>query len=96
MERDKVDGTIQHIQYFRLQLNVDIMRRFDWFKGWPQTYEESKDLFKQIPKAKRWLQYVTASRVVVLFPQDSTEKEVLHALELLVSDLRKRWKPETT
>jgi len=95
LELDKTDGYFNMVQYGRLDIPVAIMRKFGVFKGWfVNNYKEGKKAFLSIPKEKRRFPYVSASRVVVMFPSDATEEEVLDALQFLVSDLKRRWKRE--
>jgi len=92
MDMEKVDGKFHMPQYMRLDIPVEIQRKFGIFKGWPSSYKDAKEKYQSIPKEKRYFPYVTASRVVVMFPSDATEEEVIQALEFLVADLKRRWK----
>jgi len=92
MDRDKVDGMFHMPQYMRLDIPVEVQRKFGVFKGWPTNYKDAKQKYQSIPDTQRYFPYVSASRVVVIFPNDATEQEVKEALEFLVKDLKRRWK----
>ena len=94
MDKDKVDGRFHMPQYMRLDIPVDIQRKFGIFKGWAVNYEDGKQKYLSIPEEQRYFPYVLASRVVAMFPNDATEKEVVESLEFLLNDLKRRWKDE--
>ena len=89
----KVDGHFNMVQYGRLDIPVAVMRKLDIFLGWGE-YKEIKKKFKAIPPEKRKFPYVMASKVIVMFHPDLTEKEVITSLEFLLSELKNRWKEE--
>ena len=92
LDEAKVDGHCNYVQFGRLDIPVDLQRRWDLYRGYAFKYREARQKFLTIPKEKRRIQYVSASRVVVMFPSDATEDEVLDALQFLLNDLKRRWK----
>jgi len=84
------DGYIRLVQFGRVDVPVKILRAFGWFKGWPKTYEEAKKLFKAIPKERRKVPFIMSGRVVVAYPQDATDEEIIKSLELLLITLRNK------
>jgi len=94
LKKTDVDGYFRLVQLGRLNIPVDIERKWQIFRGYPQTYKEAKGMFQSIPDEKRTLLFILASRVVVMFPSDASKSEVLRSLEFLLGDLKERWKEE--
>ena len=86
------EGVFNYCQFGRFNVPADVQKKLGLYRGWGKTAEECKRLFKSIPKEKRKIPYVSASRIVVLFPPDATPEEVIESLEFLVADLKRRWK----
>lgn len=89
---EKVDGHFTLVQLNRLAIPANIQRKFGIYQGWGGTYAEAKKKYESIPKERRRIPYVLASRVVVMFPSDASKSEVLRSLEFLLADLKERWK----
>jgi hypothetical protein len=88
----EVEGVFNYCQFNRFTVPGDVQRKLGLYTGWPKTYKEGKAMVESLPKEKRFIPYISASRVIVLFPPDADEKEVMESLEFLVKDLKRRWR----
>ena len=84
------DGYLRLVQFGRIDIPASVQKAFGVYRGWPKTYAESKEMFKSIPKEARKFPFIMSGRVLVAFPNDATEEEVIKSLELLLITLRNK------
>ena len=85
----KEHGHFNMSTFYRLDVPVDAQKRLGIYRGHAKTYTEAKEKYLSIPKEMRKVPYISASRIIVLFPNDANDDEVLQALEFLVESLKK-------
>lgn len=90
----KGEGHFTLVQLGSLSVPVVVERKWGIYRGYTLNYKKDKTSFDTIPKEKRNIQYLSASRVVALFPLDASIDEVVGGLEFLLNDLKRRQKED--
>ena len=88
----RTDGHFTLIQNGRLGIPASIEKKWGIYIDYKLGYQKIKQILSSWPETKRKFPFLSASRIVVLFPMDATAEEVLRALEYIVEDLKQQIK----
>jgi len=90
----EVDGYLNLVQLGRLDLPVSLEKKLGVYKGYSTNYRENKARYESIPKEKRKIPYICASRVIVIFPRDISKSEILRSLTAISKQIETLWQEE--
>jgi len=90
MKKLQSDGYLSLCQLHRLTTTKTFEKKLSIYRPAATTYKENKERFETIPEENRKIPYITASRIVVVYPHDATVEEIKKALQFLLDTLDNR------